>query len=105
MFKTIPLRSRSKPSSTNRGIGGFGGFPSGHIVAAFSVATVFANRYRAHRWVPWVAYGLAGGLSRLNAPHFPSGIFFGAALGYSGKPLCRVTAVTVTLITVIRTDE
>jgi len=36
--------------------------------------------------VPWVAYGLAGvvGLSRLNAQaHFPSDIFFGAALGYS----------------------
>ena len=72
--------------STNRSIGGFGGFPSGHTVAAFSVATVFAERYRSHRWAPWVAYGLAGvvGLSRLNAQaHFPSDIFFGAALGSS----------------------
>jgi hypothetical protein len=70
----------------NRSVGGFGGFPSGHTVAAFSVATVFAERYRNHRWAPWVAYGLAGvvGLSRLNAQaHFPSDIFFGAALGYS----------------------
>jgi len=70
----------------NRAIGGFGSFPSGHTVAAFSVATVFAERYRAHRWVPWVAYGLAGvvGLSRLNVQaHFPSDIFLGAALGYS----------------------
>ena len=72
--------------SSNRSIGGFGSFPSGHTVAAFSVATVFAERYRTHRWVPWVAYGLAGvvGLSRLNVQaHFPSDIFFGAALGYS----------------------
>ncbi len=72
--------------SKNRSIGGFGSFPSGHTVAAFSVATVFAERYRSHRWVPWVAYGLAGvvGLSRLNVQaHFPSDIFFGAALGYS----------------------
>ena len=70
----------------NRSIGGFGSFPSGHTAAAFSVATVFAERYRNHRWVPWVAYGLASvvGLSRLNAQaHFPSDIFFGAALGYS----------------------
>ena len=70
----------------NRSIGGFGSFPSGHTVAAFSVATVFAERYRSHRWVPWVAYGLAGvvGLSRLNVQaHFPSDIFLGAALGYS----------------------
>jgi len=47
---------------------------------------VFAERYRSHRWVPWVAYGLAGvvGLSRLNVQaHFPSDIFLGAALGYS----------------------
>ena len=72
--------------SSNRSVGGFGSFPSGHTMAAFSVATVFAERYRTHRWVPWVAYGLAGvvGLSRLNVQaHFPSDIFFGAALGYS----------------------
>jgi membrane-associated phospholipid phosphatase len=72
--------------SKNRSVGGFGSFPSGHTAAAFSVATVFAERYRTHRWVPWVAYGLAGvvGLSRLNVQaHFPSDIFFGAALGYS----------------------
>ncbi len=41
--------------SNNRSVGGFGSFPSGHTVAAFSVATVFAERYRTHRWVPWVA--------------------------------------------------
>lgn len=70
----------------NRSIGGFGSFPSGHTAAAFSVATVYAERYRNHRWVPWVAYGLASvvGLSRLNAQaHFPSDIVFGAALGFS----------------------
>jgi membrane-associated phospholipid phosphatase len=72
--------------SKSRSAGGFGSFPSGHTAAAFSVATVFAERYRTHRWVPWIAYGLAGvvGLSRLNVQaHFPSDIFFGAALGYS----------------------
>jgi membrane-associated phospholipid phosphatase len=72
--------------TSNRSIGGFGSFPSGHTAGAFSVATVFAERYRNHRWVPWVAYGLASvvGLSRLNAQaHFPSDIFLGAALGYS----------------------
>jgi len=72
--------------SQKRSIGGFGSFPSGHTVAAFSVATVFAERYRSHRWAPWVAYGLASvvAMSRLNAQaHFPSDIFFGAALGFS----------------------
>ena len=61
-------------------------FPSGHAMEAFAVATVFARRYRSHRWVPWVAYGAAGaiGFSRLTLQsHFPADIFLGAALGYS----------------------
>ncbi len=61
-------------------------FPSGHTIAAFSVATVFAERYRRHRWVPWVAYGAATlvGFSRVTLQaHFPSDVFAGAALGYS----------------------
>jgi membrane-associated phospholipid phosphatase len=62
-----------------------GSFPSGHAILAFSVATVFAQRYRNHRWVPWVAYGAATlvGFSRLTQQaHFPSDVFAGAALGY-----------------------
>jgi membrane-associated phospholipid phosphatase len=63
-----------------------GSFPSGHTVAAVSIATVFATRYRKHRWVPWVAYGLAGAVafSRLTlSAHFPSDVFAGAFLGYA----------------------
>ena len=65
---------------------GPGGFPSGHAVAAFSIATVFAERYRRRRWVPWTAYGLAGlvGFSRVTLQaHFPSDVFVGAVLGYT----------------------
>jgi len=61
-------------------------FPSGHTIEAFAVATVFARRYRNHRWVPWVAYGVAGviGFSRITLQaHFPADVFLGAALGYS----------------------
>jgi len=61
-------------------------FPSGHAAQAFSVATVVAYRYRNHRWVPWVAYGLATAisLSRVTTlKHFPSDIFVGAVLGYA----------------------
>ena len=68
-----------------RVISGRGSFPSGHTIAAFSVAAVFADRYRRHRWVPWVAYGLAGvvGFSRISLQaHFPSDVFMGAVLGY-----------------------
>jgi membrane-associated phospholipid phosphatase len=61
-------------------------FPSGHTIAAFSVATVIARRYRHHRWVPWAAYGLAGtiGFSRISLrAHFPSDVFLGTVLGYA----------------------
>ena len=64
-----------------------GSFPSGHAIAAFSVATVFARQYgKQHKWVPWVAYGLAAavGFSRMTlSAHFASDVFMGAALGYS----------------------
>ena len=66
-------------------IGSHSSFPSGHTIAAFSIATVFAERYRKHRWVPWVSYGLASlvGFSRIPLQaHFPSDVFAGAALGY-----------------------
>lgn len=65
---------------------GHGSFPSGHTIAAFSLATVIARRYGNHRWVPFVAYGLATvvGFSRLTlSAHFVSDVFMGGALGYS----------------------
>ena len=63
-----------------------GSFPSGHTIAAFSVATVIARKYGNHKWIPYVAYGSAAlvGFSRLTlSAHFPSDVFMGAALGYS----------------------
>jgi membrane-associated phospholipid phosphatase len=59
-------------------------FPSSHACAAFAVATVFAHRYRKHRWVPYLAYGAAAliSFSRVTSQaHFPSDVFLGAALG------------------------
>ena len=61
-----------------------GGFFSEHAMAATSVATVIAERYRKHRWVPFVAYGLAGAISfsRISrSDHFPSDVFFGGGDG------------------------
>ncbi|HXM95903.1 MAG TPA: phosphatase PAP2 family protein [Candidatus Dormibacteraeota bacterium] len=60
-------------------------FPSGHAMMAFSVATIFSRRYPQHRWLPYVAYGLASAIafSRVSGgSHFPSDAFIGAALGY-----------------------
>ena len=62
---------------------GAGCFPSGHTASAFAVATVFAERYPKFARL---AYGSAGivGASRISTrAHFPSDVFFGAALGYS----------------------
>ena len=67
-------------------IRGNGSFPSGHTIAAFSVAAVVARRYGNHRWVPYAAYTLAAlvGFSRLSlSAHFLSDVFMGGALGYS----------------------
>jgi len=65
---------------------GAGGFPSGHTLAAFTVATIFADRYRNHHWVRWVAYTGAGAIafSRITKQaHFASDAFAGAVLGYA----------------------
>jgi membrane-associated phospholipid phosphatase len=61
-------------------------FPSAHATAGFAIATVMARRYGQHKWVPWVAYGVAGLISISRIPdmaHFPSDVFLGAALGYT----------------------
>lgn len=67
-------------------VGGRGSFPSGHTIAAFSVATIVARRYGNHKWIPCAAYGMASlvGFSRLSlSAHFLSDVFIGGALGYS----------------------
>ena len=79
-FSDTFFRSHVSPSAINTS------FPSSHATAAFAVATVFAHRYRQHRWVPFVAYGMASviSFSRVtNQAHFPSDVFLGAALGFT----------------------
>jgi membrane-associated phospholipid phosphatase len=73
-----------KSSTTPFGKGS--SFPSGHAAGAFSIATVIAQRYGNHRWVPFAAYGIAALFSFSRVPdraHFPSDVFVGAALGYT----------------------
>ncbi|MDX9880716.1 MAG: phosphatase PAP2 family protein [Prolixibacteraceae bacterium] len=68
------------------------GFPSGHTIAVFSVASVIANQYRETVWVPVLSYSLAGlaGLSRIyDNRHWTSDVFAGAVMGIAiGNLVC-----------------
>jgi hypothetical protein len=90
------LRPRDVPQNANQSntwfkyrsrnyLTGVGSFPSGHTIAAFSIATTYAKRYPNPRWRAWLAYGLASvvGFSRVSQQsHFPSDVFVAASLGY-----------------------
>jgi hypothetical protein len=84
--------ARARPYESNPGsffqygASGSDSFPSGHSMAAFSVASVYAEKYRDKKWVPWLSYGLATlvGASRLAlGRHFPGDVIVGAVLGTS----------------------
>jgi membrane-associated phospholipid phosphatase len=68
-------------------------FFSGHTSSAFSVASVYAYRYRETVWVPVLSYGLASlvGMERIyDNRHWASDVFFGAAAGTAtGIFLCK----------------
>ncbi len=60
-------------------------FPSGHAAGAWAIGTVVAHQYSHKKWVPPLAYGLAGmvAVSRVaERAHFPSDIFIGSAIGF-----------------------
>ena len=84
----VPINGNYRDTFFNGGKSPFHGssFPSGHTIGVFSVATVVANRYQRHRWVPFTAYGMAFVISAsriTTAAHWPSDVFLGGALGYS----------------------
>ena len=61
------------------------GFPSGHSINTFALASVFAHEYHDKWWVQALAYGYATtvALSRLAANrHFPSDTLAGGAMGW-----------------------
>jgi membrane-associated phospholipid phosphatase len=81
-------------------VGGNGSFPSGHTIAAFSAATVIAQRYRSHRWIPYVAYGAASliGFSRLSLSLSLSfRRLHGSRAGILHHPLHRAASLTASI--------
>ena len=80
------------------GVGlGHGGFPSGHTIAAFSVATVIARRYGKHASLGSVRGLRIGGDGRVLASHnagtFSVGCIPGRGTGIFGQPLRRIAVM------------
>lgn len=60
-------------------------FPSAHTSNAFTTATAFATVYKDKKWIPFIAYSLAGlvGVSRVyHNAHWASDVLTGAAVGF-----------------------
>jgi membrane-associated phospholipid phosphatase len=82
------ITQRSRPLSGKSRSDFFDGgssFPSGHAIAAWSLATVIANEYHDHRLVQIAAYGLAGAVSVsrfTGQKHYLSDVLVGSAMGY-----------------------
>jgi membrane-associated phospholipid phosphatase len=82
------ITQRSRPlSGKNRSDFWDGGssFPSGHSIAAWSLATVIANEYHDRRLVQITAYGIAGVVSVARftgQKHYLSDVLVGSAMGY-----------------------
>jgi membrane-associated phospholipid phosphatase len=61
------------------------GFPSGHAISTWALASVIAHQYPHHRIVPILAYGLASTVvfARVGArQHFPGDVVAGSAMGW-----------------------
>jgi membrane-associated phospholipid phosphatase len=69
-------------------------FPSGHTIAAWSLATVIANEYKDRPYVRFGVYGLAALMSAsrfTGRNHFLSDVLVGSAIGYGiGRYVYRV---------------
>jgi membrane-associated phospholipid phosphatase len=68
-----------------KSVSSFDAFPSGHTAAAFSIATVFATRYKDKKAIPVICYSAATlvGISRLTEhQHWASDVFVGGLIGY-----------------------
>ena len=88
-----PLFGRARPTEGD-GNGHFwdsssritAGFPSGHSINTFAMASVIAHEYHHKLWVKLLCYGYGAGVAaaRLSARrHFPSDVVAGGVMGWS----------------------
>jgi len=81
-----PFAQYDQDITIYKSVSSFDAFPSGHIAAAFSIATVFATRYDNTVAVPIISYSMATlvGISRLTEhQHWASDVFVGGLIGYA----------------------
>jgi membrane-associated phospholipid phosphatase len=83
-----PIAGRNRPNAQNEPghfFEGGNGFPSGHAIASWALASVIAHEYSKSKLVPIIAYGLAAVVSgsRFAArQHYASDILVGAGMGW-----------------------
>jgi membrane-associated phospholipid phosphatase len=83
-----PIAGRNRPDALHEPshfFEGGNGFPSGHAIASWALASVIAHEYGKSKLVPIVAYGLAAVVSgaRFAAQkHYASDILVGAGMGW-----------------------
>jgi membrane-associated phospholipid phosphatase len=81
------ITERRRPHNVHQGDFFKGGrsFPSGHSIHAWSVATVIAQEYSAHRWARISTYAVASAVSiarYTGEKQFLSDVLVGSAMGY-----------------------
>jgi hypothetical protein len=83
-----PIAGRNRPNSQkDKGefFDGGAGFPSGHAIESWSLASVIAHEYGHTKLVPILVYGLAGLVSAARfaaQQHYASDIVAGGAMGW-----------------------
>jgi membrane-associated phospholipid phosphatase len=86
VLKTTTGRQRPlEGDGTGRFFQGSDGFPSGHAMESFALASVIAHRYRGRKAVVVIAYGIATlvSASRFSGQkHFASDIVAGGVMGW-----------------------
>src|SRR5690606_24591147 len=86
LMKAVTQRPRPNRENVYGFWDGGNSFPSGHAISVWAVASVASKHYPDQKWVPWVAYPLAGliSFSRISSGHhFASDVVTGSVLGFS----------------------
>ena len=84
--KFIAGRERPHTGKTYGFREGGNSFPSGHSIIAWTLAEVTVKHFHDKKWVPWVAYPVAGlvSFSRITSGnHFTSDAVAGSIIGFS----------------------